>query len=157
MQLLLSRRLGRRPRDPARPLARQSLEDSPQPFALIVSVNSPRNGTVRAHRQEHEQPAGQRDVTADPRALRASLLALDLHQQLAPFPQTVLDRRASTALAGKGQLARMQKRALLRSDVHECRLHPGQDVGHPSLDDAPQPRNLVESLDAQLDGPALLA
>ena len=63
--------------------------DAAQPGALLARVDLPRHADVVDRRHEHEEPAGERGVGRQPRALGAERLLDDLHEDFLPFAEQV--------------------------------------------------------------------
>jgi hypothetical protein len=146
--------LGVRPEDEAAGRQRQRAEGRPQAVALALVADTPGDADVTRLRHVHDVAAGQRDERGDPCALGAERLLRDLHEDVLAPRQHVLDgagRLAARRLAAlvhvdvgvvlgggqhgagvvaevRGVVARVEEGVLRQPDVHERRLHAGQDV-----------------------------
>ena len=85
-------------------------DDPAKPAAFLAARDFPRNADVVNRRHEHQKTPGQRYVRGQPRAFSAERFLGDLHEDLLPFFQQVLDAgilacRLTPSL--RGRLARL--------------------------------------------------
>ena len=103
-----------------------------QDLALGLVLDALRDADVRVLRQVDEEPAGDRDLRGQARALGADGVLHDLHQQRLPLGEDLLDGRlAALAVWRATQMsATCRKAARGEADLDERRLHAGQHAAH---------------------------
>ena len=156
----------------------------PEPPTLLVLLDPARDPDVLDRRHQHEVPAGQRDVGREPRPLRADRILRDLHHDLLPLLEQILDEGLAGLHDGvrplvrrdgglvvlallvvavrlevhveqrRRDVAHVEERGALQPHVHERGLHARQ---HP--DDAAEVHvahepTFVAAVDLELGQPA---
>ena len=144
-------------------------DDAAQPAALFARFDLAGDADVVHRRHEHQEPAGERGVRRQPRALGAQRLLGHLDDDLLAFLQELFDFRLRRALAALLAAVRfvvafeplelfdrvddvrdVQEAVALEADVNERALHAGQHFGDPALVDVPHHPALPLPLDEHL-------
>src|SRR5262249_7614233 len=96
--------------------------------ALVV-VKPARDAEAFSLRDEDDEPAGQRDLRRQPRALRLHRILDRLDEDRLAARDEVLDLAPVALLElGADDLVDVEEAVLLEADLDERRLHAGQDV-----------------------------
>ena len=128
-----------------------------QVLALGLVLDALRDADVRVLRQVHQQPAGDRDLRGQPRALAADGVLHDLHQQRLAFGEDLLDGLlGAVAVARAPDVGHVQERRARQPDLDEGRLHAGQHAAHAAEVDVADEAAAGAALDVQLLHRALL-
>ena len=143
---------------PAAALRLQLLDEVAQPVALAVGQPL-RDAVALAVRRVDQEPAGQRHVHRDARALRPHRVLHDLDEQAL----TVLDQLLDLLLAplpvvelGEHDLVDVEEAVLGQAGVDERRLHAREDVVHPAEVHVAEQRAARGALEIGLDDDVVL-
>ena len=110
----------RRARDEAGLALPEPLEDGAEALALAGVVDAPRYRDLREHGQQDEEPTGNAEVAGDPVALGRRGLAADLHQEVAPRLEPVLNGRVQVGrLPRQEQIRNVKKGMAWSADVEK--------------------------------------
>src|SRR5947208_2867419 len=156
LDVLLGRALGGRADDHAALLHVEALQDVFQAVALFV-VQTARHAEALSLRDEDDEPAGQRDLRRQPRALRLHRILDGLNEDRLAARDQVLDLAAVPLLElGAADLVDVGEAVLLEADLDDRRLHPGQDVVDLAEVDVARDRAALGPLDIDLGGTGVL-
>ena len=176
--------LARRAHDVTARALLERQKDLLEPGALVLVLDAPRDADVVDRRHVDERAPREGHVRRDAHALVRDLVLRDLHDELLPLAEQLVDRRQNRlrgclalarggrALGGsRGRLegrrgaaategvevvhflsdvGHVQEGVLLEADVHEGRLHAGQDARHAPLVDVSDRAALLPALDLHL-------
>ena len=133
------------------------LENVLEPLALGV-LEAARDTESLAVRDVDEEPAGQRDLRREPRALGLHRVLHRLHEDLlAPLDEVGDLLPVPLALElGHDDLVDVQEAVLLETDLDERGLHPGQDVVDRAEVDVPGDRPAFRPLEVDLGDAVVL-
>ncbi len=159
LQLLALGAAGRGADDqPAAALRRQRLHQVAEAVALAVG-QALRDAVALAVRRVDQEPAGQRHVHRDARALGAHRVLHDLHEQAL----AVLDQLLDLLLAalpvvelGQHDLVDVEEAVLGQAGVDERGLHAREDVVHPAEVHVAEQRAARGALEVGLDDDVVL-
>jgi hypothetical protein len=128
-----------------------------QVLALGLVADALRDADVRVLRQVHEEPAGDRDLRREPRALAADGVLHDLDEERLALAQDPLDGLGlAVAVARRPDVGHVQEGRARQADLDEGGLHPREDAADAAeVDVAHDPAARV-ALDVQLLHRALL-
>ena len=149
--------LGRGADDHAALLDVEALEDVAQADALRV-LEPARDTEALAARDEDDEPARERDLGREPRALRLHRVLDRLDEHLLSAAQQVLDLAAVRAALelGDDDLVDVEEAVLLEADLDERGLHPRQDVVDDAEVDVARDRAALRPLEVGLGDPGVL-
>src|SRR5207302_2221055 len=155
LDVLLGRALGGGADDHAALLHVEALEDVLQTVPLVV-VEPARDAEAFSLRDENHEPAGQRDLRGEPRALRLHRILDGLDEDRLAARDEILDLASVPLLElGADDLVDVEEAVLLEADLDEGGLHPGQDVVDAAEVDVARDRATFRPLEVDL-GDALV-
>ncbi len=138
----------------------QALDQQAQALPFVVLLDTRGNPYAAAPRQQHQVPRGQRDERGQACALVAQRVLDDLDEQAIALPDEFADVGQILLRVAGGAVARnvrrVQKRRPFEPDVHESRLHAGQDAGDPAVVDVADQAAARRALDEDLLQDAIL-
>ncbi len=156
LDVLLGRALGGGADDDAALFHVKALEDVLQPVALVV-VEPARDAEALSLRDEDDEPARQRDLRRQPRALRLHRILDGLDEDRLAARDQVLDLAPVALLELRADdLVDVEETVLLEADLDERRLHAGQDVVDAAEVDVAGDRAALRPLEVDLGDLAVL-
>ena len=133
---------GRAHDEAALPVLALADDDALQPLALFFRRDLARNAGVVHRRHVHQEPARQRDVTGDARALFADRFLGNLDQDFLAFFEQVGDQRNGGVLAAAEAASTTAAALPPRGHADDRMIGPGRCVRcvYPAVPAGPEPR-----------------
>src|SRR5688572_29755868 len=120
-------------------------------LAFLLVVDALRYADVRFLRQVHEEAASNTDLGRKARPFCSYRILDHLNDQILPFSEQLLDRRAARAvLSAAPDVGYVKECSALAADIDERRLHTRQNAYHSTHVDVADEPPRGRSLDVEL-------